>query len=121
MTEAERALERQLKTKRDELNKEESEKGSSTRWHISNGDIKRHRIDQQLRSDGRPDYRANNKSTEGASSKPIGGACSKPTEGASSKPTEGASSKPTGGASSKPTGGASSKPTGGVDEQSYRR
>ena len=52
MNEAERALERLLKTKRDELNKEESEKSSSIRWHISNRDIKEKRIDNSDRMGG---------------------------------------------------------------------
>ena len=44
--------ERQLKTRRDELNKKESEKDSSIRWDISNGDIKSHRTNNSGRMGG---------------------------------------------------------------------
>ena len=80
-TEAERVLEKQLRQRRDELNRNENEQNSLFRWSILKGDIRKFRTDipkvkatkQQLVQGNTPNEGANNinngKPTEGANFK----------------------------------------------------
>ena len=77
-TEAERELERQLRQKRDTLNKEKEEKPNEGRHCISYI-----RGDKLFKTDKKPNEGANGKSTGGANGKPNEGTNGKPTGGAS--------------------------------------
>ena len=87
-TETERELERQLRKKRDTLNKEDKEKPNEDRhyvWYI--------RADKLFKTDKKPNEGANGKPTEGANVNFTKGANGKPTEGANGKLIGGANSR----------------------------
>ena len=84
LTEAERALEKQLRQRRDELNREESEQSSLFRWSIPKSEIRRYRQDiAKVRAANEPNERFN--------TKPIVGANGTPTRGSKSQQAERAS------------------------------
>ena len=74
-TRAERNLEKQLRQRRDEINREESEPSSLFSWSFVKGEIPRYRQDiAKVRAANEPNERVSTKPNGGANNKPTGGA-----------------------------------------------